>query len=49
MGKKQINRKEFFTKALAGAAGLSLIRKNLTFAVLIANFEQVDEHTSWFN
>jgi aryl-alcohol dehydrogenase-like predicted oxidoreductase len=32
MGKKQINRKEFFTKALAGVAGLSLITKNLTVA-----------------
>jgi aryl-alcohol dehydrogenase-like predicted oxidoreductase len=30
MGKKQINRKEFFTKALAGIAGLNLISKNLT-------------------
>jgi aryl-alcohol dehydrogenase-like predicted oxidoreductase len=30
MGKKQINRKEFFTKALAGVAGLNFISKNLT-------------------
>jgi len=30
MGKKQINRKEFVTKALAGIAGLNLISKNLT-------------------
>ena len=37
MGKKQINRKEFFTRALAGVAGLSLIPKNLTFAAASAN------------
>ena len=32
MGKKQINRKEFFTKALAGVAGLNFISKNLTWS-----------------
>jgi aryl-alcohol dehydrogenase-like predicted oxidoreductase len=32
MGKKQINRKEFFTKALAGVAGLNLIPKKLNWA-----------------
>jgi aryl-alcohol dehydrogenase-like predicted oxidoreductase len=31
MGKKQINRKEFFTKAIAGIAGLSLVPKNMTW------------------
>jgi aryl-alcohol dehydrogenase-like predicted oxidoreductase len=30
MGKKQINRKEFFTKALTGIVGISLVSKNLT-------------------
>lgn len=30
MGKKQISRKEFFTKALTGIAGISLVSKNLT-------------------
>ena len=30
MGKKQINRKEFFTKALTGIAGISLVSKHLT-------------------
>jgi aryl-alcohol dehydrogenase-like predicted oxidoreductase len=29
MGKKQISRKEFFTKALTGIAGLSLVSKNI--------------------
>jgi len=30
MGKKQISRKEFFTKALTGIAGISLVSKHLT-------------------
>jgi aryl-alcohol dehydrogenase-like predicted oxidoreductase len=30
MGKRQINRKEFFTRALAGLAGLSFVSKNLS-------------------
>lgn len=30
MGKNPISRKEFFTKALAGIAGISLVSKNLT-------------------
>lgn len=30
MGKKQISRKEFFTKALTGIAGISLVSKNMT-------------------
>ena len=30
MGKKQISRKEFFTKALTGMAGLSMISKHMT-------------------
>lgn len=37
MGKKQINRKEFFTRAFAGVAGLSLIPKSITFASTSAN------------
>lgn len=32
MGKKQINRKEFFAKALAGAAGLNFMSKNLNWS-----------------
>ena len=31
MGKKQISRKEFFTKSLTGIAGLSLVADNLSF------------------
>ena len=30
MGKKQISRKEFFTKALTGLAGISIVSKHLT-------------------
>jgi diaminopimelate decarboxylase len=30
MGEKQISRKEFFTKALTGIAGISLVSKNMT-------------------
>lgn len=30
MGKKQISRKEFFTKALTGIAGIGLVSKNIT-------------------